>query len=231
MKSSTSIRASAIILGLLGVLAFAPAARAVLTDPMITMEFNEFSFNPSKNDNKPGMLNLTPGVVTSATYQDGTTTTVNTDFETIIGAKVRIDKLIQSDSDPATFFDTKLTITKGKDLYISGILTNITFDPGSNLADGIVTLNLGFKLDNLFFDVLNMDANSRFTTEYGNFSSMNAGALALTLNSITHPKGGLDLFDVKTKGSATGEFQIPEPGTFILLATGLLGMGAHRRRR
>ena len=98
------------------------------------------------------------------------------------------------------------------------------------MTDGIVTLNFGFQIDNLIFDLLNTSTNSRFIDEYATFSSTFAGALAPTLTSSPN-RAPIDLFNGKSKGTASGEFQIPEPGTLVLLAGGIMGLITARRRR
>jgi hypothetical protein len=224
-------------LALLGALAFALPASAIPEDPKLFLTVKKFSFKPTKNG-KPGSLVMKKGEVTGVLYHDGTVTAFNTPFETIIGAKVdfaandpkRSNKIPQSLADPFSFLDAVVTIRNGKNVFIEGILTNITFDPGSDVTDGIVTLNLGFQLDNLWFTTLNTSANSRFIDEYASYSSMAAGALALTLVGSSDPKKRIDLFDRSAKGMGTGEFQIPEPGTLVLLLSGVAGLAATRRR-
>lgn len=216
------------ILSLIPSVAFVATAQATVQDPKISFEIKNFSFKPAKK-NKPGVLKLTKGTVVTAFYEDGTSTSTNTAFETIIGARVKIPRLIQV-GDSLTFLNSQVTIRKGKDVFIDGMLINITFDPGADMTDGIVTLNFGFQLDNLIFDLLNTSANSRFIDEYATFSSTFAGALALTLTS-SPKKAPIDLFNSKTKGTASGEFQIPEPGTLVLLAGGIMGLVTTRRRR
>jgi hypothetical protein len=211
-------------------LALAPTARAVTVDPMLFISFKGFTFKPAKKK-KPGMLIMNRGRVTAVRYRDGSTTTTKTSFETIVGAKVIFSPLFQTTSDPYTFLDGTVTIKAGKKLFIKGNLTDITFDPGTDTTDGIVTLNLGFQLDNYWFTFLNTGAGSRFITEYHDFSSPNAGSLALTLVSQTEPNKLIDGFNVKVNGSASGVFQIPEPGTLILLAAGLAGLFRAARSR
>ena len=205
------------------VLALAPAGRAATVDPLLFLSINKFNFTPAKGSN-PGTMNIQQGKVTAVRYRDGSTTAVNTSYETIVGAKLKFSKLVQSNVDPFSFLDGTLTISSGKNVFINGNLTNITFDPGTDTTDGIVTLNLGFQLDNYWFTFLNTGANSQFITEYANFSSPNAGSLALTLVSDTAANKLIDGFDMKAKGSGSGQFQIPEPGTLMLLAAGLAGL-------
>jgi len=211
-------------------LAIPAAAFAAIIDPLLFFNVNKFNFRPAKGS-KPGVMSFKPGKVVAVRYVDGSAATSNTAFETIIGAKVRISKLTQSLSDPFSFLDGQVTISTGKGVYIKGALTNITFDPGSNTTDGIVTLNLGFALDNYFFTLLNEGLNSRFITEYANFSSPAAGALTLMLASSTHPNKLIDGFDVKAGGSGAGQFMIPEPASIFLLASGLAGLAGAIRRR
>jgi hypothetical protein len=220
--------ASAVLCAL--VVALAPTARADTVDPLIFLTIKKFSFKPAKGTH-PGMLVIKKGTVTAVRYRDGSTTTLNTSFETIIGAKVVFSKLIQSGGDPYTFLDGTVTIANGRNVFIDGNLTNITFDPGTDTTDGIVTLNLGFQLDNYWFTFLNTGSGSRFITEYHDFSSPNAGSLALTLVSPTEAKKRIDGFDTKSKGTGSGQFQIPEPGTLILLAAGLAGLVRATRSR
>jgi len=217
-------------LALLACFAVPAATLAATVDPLLFLNIDRFKFKPAKGG-KPGQLTFTPGSVVAVLYMDGTTTTVNTGFETIIGAKVRISKLEQSSGDPFSFLDGMVTIEQGKGVYIQGSLTNITFDPGTDTTDGIVTLNLGFTLDNYWFTLLNQGLNSRFITEYANNSSMVAGALALTLVSSNAPGIQIDGFDVKSKGSASGQFQIPEPASLVLFASGLAALARAIRRR
>ncbi len=211
-------------------LAIPAAVRAATVDPLLSFSINKFKFKPA-NGSQPGVLAFTPGSVVAVQYMDGSLLTANTPFETIIGAKVRISKLTQSVSDPFSFLDGTLTIEAGKGVYVSGTLTNITFDPGTDTTDGIVTLNLGFALDNYWFTLLNQGLNSRFITEYANNSSMVAGAIALTMVSSTMPNKLIDGFDLNTHGSVAGQFQIPEPASILLLGSGLAGWLVVRRRR
>ena len=217
-------------LALLACFAVPAAALAATVDPLLFLNINSFKFKPAKGS-KPGELSFKPGQVIAVRYMDGSTTVVNTSFETIVGRKVRISKLEQSSMDPFSFLDGTVTIGNGKKVYIEGTLTNITFDPGTDTTDGIVTLNLGFRLDNYWFTLLNQGLNSRFITEYANDSSMFAGSLALTLVSSNMPGRRIDGFDVKSKGSVSGQFQIPEPASLVLFASGLAALARAIRRR
>ncbi len=224
-------------LAFFGCFAFAQPVSAQPEDPKLFLTVKKFSFKPTK-DGKPGSLSMKKGEVVGVLYRDGTVTAFNTPFETIVGAKVDFvsntvkpsNKIPQSLADPFSFLDAIVTIRNGKNVFIEGILTNITFDPGSDITDGIVTLNLGFLIDNLWFTTLNTSANSRFIDEYATYSSTVAGALALTLVGSSDPDKRIDLFDRKSKGMGTGEFQIPEPGTLVLLLSGLAGLAATRWR-
>ena len=217
-------------LALLVCLALPAAAISATVDPLMFFNMNQFKFKPTKGT-KPGTLSFVPGDVVSVRYMDGSMVTVNNATETIIGAKVRISKLTQSLTDPFSFADGTVTIATGKGVYISGALTNITFDPGTDTTDGIVTLNLGFTLDNYWFTLLNQGLNSRFITEYANNSSMTAGSIALTLVSSNQPSKLIDGFNLNTAGSVGGQFQIPEPASLFLIASGLAAMGRALRRR
>lgn len=208
-----------------------PEASALPMGPRLYLQIDKWQFKPAKNG-KPGVLRLGKGKVIAVQYADDTVLTEPSDFETIVDAKVKFGKKIyQSMGDPFTFLDTTISIESGKTVYIGGMLTNVTFDPGSDLTDGIVTLNLGFQLDNVSFTTLDTTANSRFIMEYSTMSSMAGGALALTLVSTSEPGKNIDLFDVKSKGEAAGQFQLPEPGSIALLGAGLAGLAALRRRR
>jgi hypothetical protein len=219
------------VLALLGSVTFAQPASAIPEDPLLWLSIGKFSFKPSKKGN-PGQLSIKKGEVTAVMYRDGTTVSNNTGFETIIGARVDFsNKIPQSCCDPFSFLDSTVTIRSGKTVFIQGILTNTTFDPGADVTDGIVTLNLGFALDNLWFTQLNTSAGSRFISEYATYNSVVAGSLALTLVSSADPKHRIDLFDRKSKGKGSGEFQIPEPGTLVLLGSGLVGLAGMLRRR
>jgi hypothetical protein len=217
-------------LALLVAVAIPAAAISATVDPQLYFTVSKFKFNPTKGS-KPGTLAFTPGSVVAVRYTDGSVVTAKTSFESIIGAKVKFSKLTESLTDPFTFLDGKVTIGAGKGLYINGSLTNITFDPGVNTTDGIVTLNLGFSLDNYWFTLLNQGLNSRFITEYANNSSTTAGAMALTLVSSSAPGKRIDGFNVHAEGPVSGQFQIPEPASLLLLASGLAGLAAARRRR
>jgi len=217
-------------LALLACFAVPAATLAATVDPLLFLNINSFKFKPAKGS-KPGELSFQPGQVIAVRYMDGSTTMTNTGFETIVGAKVRISKLEQSSMDPFSFLDGTVTIGNGKKVYIQGALTSITFDPGTDTTDGIVTLNLGFALDNYLFTLLNQGLNSRFITEYANNSSPAAGALVLTLVSSNELGKLIDGFDVKSKGSASGQFKIPEPASIVLFASGLAALARAIRRR
>ncbi len=219
------------VLVLFGFAASVHEASALPLGPKLFMKIDKWTFKPAKA-NKPGVLEIKKGKVIAVQYADDTVVTDPTDFETIIDTKVKFQKMIQqSMMDPFTFMDSTVEIVSGKTVYIAGMLTNITFDPGVDMTDGIATLNLGFQLDNLWFSTLNTNANSRFTQEYATLSSVNAGALALTLVSSSAAGERIDLFDVDTKGTASAEFQLPEPGSIELLGMGLAGLARLRRRR
>ena len=99
-----------------------------------------------------------------------------------------------------------------------------------NTTDGVVTLNLGFAVDNYWFTLLNQGLNSQFITEYANNSSTTAGALSLTLHGPTDPAKLIDGFNVNVTGNAAGQFQIPEPGSIFLMGAGLAGLAAIFRK-
>ena len=223
------------VLVLFGFVANAQEAWALPLGPRLYIMIDKWQFKPAKvkpNKFQPGELQIKKATVIAVQYADDTIITENTDFETIIDAKVKFQKKIfQSMNDPFTFMDSTIEIVSGKTLFIGGMLTNTTFDPGSDVTDGVVTLNLGFALDNVWFTTLNTSAGSRFTEEYATLSSMAAGALTLTLVSTDEAGKRIDLFDVKSKGSGAGEFQLPEPGSIALLGAGLAGLAGLRRRR
>lgn len=222
------------VIVLLGSLLIPQIASAMTTDPKLFIEIKKFKYQPAKGD-KPAFLKIGKATVVAVQYSDGSMISTKKSTEPIIGAKIKFmsKKLMQTGGGggaAATFMDTNIEIRNKNVLYIAGLLTPITFDPGSDLTDGIVTLNLGFALDNLFFTTLNTGSGSQFITEYAANSSTVAGALFLTLVSSNEPGKRIDLFNQKTKGFGSGEFKIPEPGTMMLLGAGLIGLAARRRR-
>jgi hypothetical protein len=229
MRGSRHILVSALVLvcGLI----LAPVAQAASVPPMLFLNFGQFKFKAPKGT-KPGVLSFKSGKVIAVRYTDGSVTTTNTPFETIVNARVDISRLTQDDEDPFSFLNGTVKIRQGSKVYIDGALTNITFDPGTNTTDGIVTLNLGFALDNYFFTLFNQSLNSQFMSEYAANSSTTAGALALTLNGPVDPTKLIDGFDVNVTGNAAGQFQIPEPGSIFLMGAGLAALaGLFRKTR
>ncbi len=230
MRSKLALTA---VLVLVGSLLIPRIAVAITVDPKLYLEIKKFKYQPAKG-NKPATLSIGKATVTMVQYTDGSTISIKKSTEPIIGAKIKFmdKKLTQTGGgggSPATFMDTNIEIRNKKVVYIAGLLTPITFDPGSDLTDGIVTLNMGFLLDNLFFTTLNTGSGSRFVDEYETNSSPTAGALFLTLVSSNVPAKRIDLFNQKAKGFGSGEFKIPEPGTMMLLGAGLIALVARRR--
>ena len=222
------------VLMLVGSLLIPRTASAMTTDPKLFIEVKKFKYEPAKGE-KPAYFSIVKATVTGVQYSDGSILSTKKSTEPIIGAKIKFldKKLLQTGGGggaPATFMDANIEIKNKNTLYIAGLLTPITFDPGSDLTDGIVTLNMGFALDNLIFSTLNTGSGSQFVNEYAANSSMFAGALYLTLMSSTDPAKRIDLFNQKSQGSGSGEFKIPEPGTMILLGAGLMGLATRRRR-
>jgi hypothetical protein len=117
--------------------------------------------------------------------------------------------------------------------------TDLALQYTFNFFGTAADLLLNVAVDNGFAIFLNgvqvaKDNAEGFTNYWEYTFNLNPSALAQGLNVLqvlAEDHGGATYFDLKLSSTDVDEARVPVPATMVLLATGLLGLAASRRRR
>ena len=133
-------------------------------------------------------------------------------------------------SDPTT-----LTFGAGGSISLTGAIPSLSIDPGTTLLNGFfstnpIVMSLGeFKLaGGGFADTKNQTLTNFFGLPNGSFT----GGLHVSFQAPGIPPSEFDSTVVLSGGVANSPVPgTPEPGTLLLIGSGLVGIGVGARRR
>ena len=184
-----------------------------------------------------GSISLTGPPVAWAVFLDFVPANQTVQLSDPVMVDVVVSGLNAGGDDSVGDFDLDVT-------YDASILTASGVIFGTELGDGFLTSLQSFSLATLgvvdlaeisfLFDLSGQSAS--FTLATLSFNTVGVGTSSLTFSqSIVGDAFGIDLSPTSGTGSVTvednGPNPIPEPGTMLLLGTGLAGLAAWRLRR
>jgi hypothetical protein len=176
-----------------------------------------------------GTLSITQDTVQRVSYQDMTSTTVNTPTETIIGASVHLSDMHFNGFNSfgeASFGNATLTIANSSGTYLTAAYNNI-------LVGSFPGLDTSVLIGDTSSFALNNGLNSRYINEFGqdlatlpnpNYFLNIGGDLAALTNNFTTDASVSEITDF-----LGGSSSIPEPSSLILLLVGVTCTLVRRR--
>jgi hypothetical protein len=191
----------------------APAPRGGAKDPMIT-------FNAAT-----GSLSISDGVVDFLNLAGDETLLSPFSSDPLLGATERITGLTLSGPDGHGFLfeNGLLTIFNGQETFLSAYIPELLIDDSASGLGANVFAPLGItSIDSLASPFLS-DYDATWVE-----TSLTPELFGSTARPVTDLIGANQSFAVKFNGESIG-FAVPEPGSGVLFATGLVALGAFLR--